>query len=102
MTRVTVLYPRTPGTAFDHEYFTKKHLPLVRAKIGSDLKALEAVKVEADGMGGDVAFWAIATMDFDSAEVFQSVFGNVGGDLLADIPNYTDSQPQIKIGEIIS
>ena len=35
MIKVAVLYPKAPGTRFDHGYYRDTHLPLVQARLGA-------------------------------------------------------------------
>jgi uncharacterized protein (TIGR02118 family) len=39
-------------------------------------------------------------MVFDSVESFQNAFGPNAEQIMADIPNFTNTQPQIQISEI--
>ena len=101
MIRVTVMYPNTPGARFDHEYFAGKHGDLVRARFGSALVSFETNK----GLGGatpgsPAPFEAAAQLVFNSMDDFQKAFGQHGGEIMGDIPNYTDIKPQVQISEI--
>ena len=44
---------------------------------------------------------AAAHLIFDTVDQFQKSFESVGGELINDIPNYTDVNPEIQISEII-
>src|SRR5215467_11736108 len=35
MIKVSVMYPNSPGARFDHEYYRDKHMPLLKARMGS-------------------------------------------------------------------
>ena len=37
MIKVSVMYPNTPGTHFNHDYYRDKHMPLVKARLGAPL-----------------------------------------------------------------
>lgn len=43
----------------------------------------------------------IARMSFESMEAFQAAFSLHGQTLMADIPNFTDIQPVIQIGQAL-
>ena len=45
-------------------------------------------------------FIAIGHLIFDSVDSFQNSFGPHAEKIMADIPNYTNTQPQIQISEI--
>jgi uncharacterized protein (TIGR02118 family) len=48
------------------------------------------------------AFVAMGDLYFDSVEVFQEAFGPHAETIMADVPNYTDTQPNIQVSEIKS
>jgi uncharacterized protein (TIGR02118 family) len=102
MIRVLVLYPQAKGTRFDHDYYEQKHMPFVREK----LEPLGMIRAEVDrgvagGPGQPAPFFAAAHLIFETPEKFQQAFASAGAELMADIPNYTDVEPQIQISEMV-
>jgi uncharacterized protein (TIGR02118 family) len=101
MTKVTVLYPNAEGVNFDHDYYANKHFPMLQEKLGA---ALKGVGAEA-GLAGPIpgtppAFVAIGYMLFESPEAFEAAIGPHLGDILADVPNYTNAQPNLQISRV--
>jgi uncharacterized protein (TIGR02118 family) len=101
MVKVSVLYPNHEGTKFDLEYYINRHIPLVRQLLGS---ALKQVFVE-QGMSGaepgsPAPYIAMGHLLFDSLQDFQMSFGPHAQAIVADIPNYTNSEPTIQISEV--
>lgn len=101
MIKVSVLYPNTPGSRFDVDYYTSVHMPMAVRLLGS---ALKAVSVEI-GVGGAVPgdpapFAAIAGFTCESVEAFTAAFMPVADQLQGDIPKYTDIRPILQISEI--
>ena len=100
---VTVLYPQTNGARFDWAYYTGKHIPLCRQKLGA---ALKGVRVER-GLAGEgspdtpAPFVAVVDLLFDSVEAFQAAFGPAEAEIVADIPKYTDIEPVVQISEVV-
>jgi uncharacterized protein (TIGR02118 family) len=43
---------------------------------------------------------AVGTLTFDSLEAFQMAMGPHMGEIMGDIPNYTDITPVLEISEI--
>jgi hypothetical protein len=43
MIKVTILYPNTPGSRFDHDYYLKVHMPMSIARLGA---AMQSITVE--------------------------------------------------------
>jgi uncharacterized protein (TIGR02118 family) len=100
MIKVSVFYPNSPGAKFDMAYYTSKHMTLVQKRIPT-CKGLAAEKGLAGGTPGSAApYIAIGHLLFDSVEAFQSGFNPHAEEILADIPNYTNTQPVIQISEI--
>ena len=103
MIKVSVLYPHQDDGNFNFDYYEDNHIALVKQK----LEPLGMVRVCIDrGLGGAIPgsppiFVAMAHLQFENVEAFQSAFAHAGQDLMADIPNYTNLQPQIQISEII-
>ena len=99
MIRVSVLYP--PSSKFDWAYYLNKHVPLVREKLGKALKGVTIDQGVAGGAPGTApAYAAMFHMTFDSVDAFQAAFGPQAKTLMGDIPNYTNSQPQVQISEV--
>ena len=103
MIRVTVLYPNNKGSKFDLKYYVEKHMALVKARL--DQHGL--VRIEVDkGIGGadrtPAPFVCIGHLYFNSVQEFQKGLEAHGPELISDVPNYTDIEPQIQISEIVS
>ena len=103
MIRVTVLYPNQPGSTFDHEYFTEKHLPLAKEL----LSPLGLVRIEVDrgisapDPNAPAPFVVIAHDVFNSVDDVHNAFKVVGRQLMGDISNFTNVQPQVQISEMV-
>jgi uncharacterized protein (TIGR02118 family) len=92
--RVTVMYPKTEGATFDHDYYRDSHVPLALRTWG-----LESAEIEKGIDGPNVA--AVAFV-FDSMEALGAALGGEGTAAVnADIPNYTTITPVIQISEIV-
>jgi uncharacterized protein (TIGR02118 family) len=101
MIEVSVLYPNKEGSKFDVEYYCKRHMPMVQEKLGSACKRIAVEYGIAGGTAGSrPAYIAMGHLFFDSVEAFQEAFGPHAAEIMADIPNYTDTQPVIQISEV--
>lgn len=101
MIKVSVLYPNNAGATFDMAYYLNNHMPMVKRKLEP---ALKGVAVE-EGLGGGqpgapAAYIAICHLAFDTVEAFQTVFATHSGEILADIPNYTNTQPTVQVSQV--
>ena len=103
MIRVTILYPNEAGKKFDWDYYTKKHLPLLK----QELTPLGMVRAEADkGISGPdpkapPSFLGVAHLYFKDVDTVHSAFKQTGRKVMGDMANYTDIKPQIVINEIL-
>jgi uncharacterized protein (TIGR02118 family) len=103
MIRLSVLYPATPGSRFDWDYYLTKHMPLVRQL----LSPLGMVSEQVDrGLGGlmpgsAAPYHAVAHFVFNTVQDLQTAMGAAALQLMADVPNYTDVQVVGQISEIL-
>ncbi len=103
MIKVSILYPYHDNVRFDIDYYRDKHMTLAAKYFGSALKGWSIDKGMSGGEPGSMpGFVASGHFLFDSIEAFQKVFAPVAHELVADIPNYTDSTPQILISEVVT
>lgn len=101
MIKVTVMYPNAPDARFDMNYYVTRHLPMVRDKCAPECRSIAAEGGLAGGKPGSQApYIAVGHLTFDSVAAFQKAFGPNATEIAADIPNYTNTQPIIQIGEI--
>ena len=104
MIRVSVIYANETGKKFDHDYYKNKHMRLV----GERLKDAGLIRYEVDmgiaggAPGAPAPFISVGHLYFHSLSDFQKGMGAHGKELLADIPNYTNIQPQIQISRIVA
>jgi uncharacterized protein (TIGR02118 family) len=101
MIRVSVFYPQ--GSSFDHDYYVNKHMKMVAEKVGDVLLRYEVDK----GLGGaapgsPAPFVTIGHLYFNSVPEFMQAFAAHAGEIMADVPNYTDGQAEFQISEIIA
>jgi uncharacterized protein (TIGR02118 family) len=101
MIKVSVMYPNGSGHHFDIDYYTGKHMPMVRQKLGATLKRMEVEQGLAGGQPGTPpTYLAAGHLYCDSVEAFQSAFEPHAAEIMADIPNYTNTQPVLQISEV--
>ena len=102
MIRLNILYPNTPGSRFDLDYYLGTHMPMARRLFGDVLKE---VTLE-HGMAGvepglPPTYIMSCHMRFESIEAFMSAWATIGEQLGGDIPNYTDVAPVIQFSRIV-
>jgi len=101
MASLSVVYPRTPGTSFDYDYYRDKHMPLVGQCWGdAGLTGGEALLGMNTPDGSEAPYFAIGVIHFDTAESLQAALtGEHASNVIADIRNFTDAQPVIQINQ---
>jgi uncharacterized protein (TIGR02118 family) len=101
MIKVTVLYPNASDATFDMKYYVSRHLPMVRDKCAPECRSIAAETGLGGGDAGSQApYIAIGHLTFDSVAAFQKAFGPNAAEILADIPNYTNTKPIIQVSEV--
>ena len=102
MIKVSVMYPQAPGARFDHDYYRDKHMPMVKRLMGDGLRRYSVERGLAGGDPGSPPIYAAAGHLYcDSVQVFQEAFGAHAGEILGDIPNYTDIKPVLQVSEVV-
>lgn len=101
MVKVSVFYPYAEGARFDMRYYCDRHIPMVRARLGSACKGA-AVERGLAGESPDSrpSFAAMGNLYFDSVEDFQASFGPHAEEFTRGVPNYTDIEPFIQVSEV--
>lgn len=102
MIKVSVMYPNTPGARFDHDYYRDVHMPLVKARMGDFCRSYTVDRgLAGDGPGTPPTYVGMCHIYCDSVADFEAGFGPHAGEILADIPNYTDLTPVLQISEVV-
>jgi uncharacterized protein (TIGR02118 family) len=101
MIQVSVLYPNKPTAHFDFDYYYKQHMDIVRECLGKACKAI-AVNQGLTGLvpGEAAPFIVMGHLYFDSVEAFQRSFTPHAERIMADIANFTDSEPLLQISAV--
>ena len=97
MIRVSVLYPAEKDATFDMAYYKDSHMPLVRERLGSALLKEEIWTGLGAPGNAPASFQVVLHMYFDDPDAFGASFGPHAGEIMADIPNYTNVQPVVQL-----
>lgn len=94
MIRVSVLYPSSEGSTFDHDYYRNTHVPMVS-------RAWGASRVEIDkGVNGPNV--AAVHVFLDSMEAFGAAMASPAtAEVMADVANYTNITPVLQVSEVV-
>jgi uncharacterized protein (TIGR02118 family) len=101
MIKVSVFYPNGPDAKFDMAYYVSRHMKMVQRVVGPALKGVAVEQGMSGGEPGSRALYiAMGHLLFESVADFQSTFGAHAAEIVADVPNYTNTQPVIQISEV--
>jgi uncharacterized protein (TIGR02118 family) len=104
MIKISILYPNHKGRRFDVNYYLETHMPMAAKLIGAR-PGFRGVTVER-GIGGatpesDAPFVVMTHLLFDSVEDFLAAFTPHAEALYNDLPNYSDTAPEIQVSEVV-
>ena len=94
MLSVTILYPRTDDSTFDMDYYTSSHMPMLAESLGDACQGWGAASI-AEGKYAAIG-WATVT----DRESFNAGMAAHGAKIMKDVPNYTNVQPELLVGEV--
>ncbi|MCX6598549.1 MAG: EthD family reductase [Acidobacteria bacterium] len=99
MIRVTVLY--STSSRFDWDYYLSTHTPLVE-RLGKPLGMISlTVDRCVSSLGGAPSpYVCIAQLLFQDEAALGALLGQHGGEILADIPNYTDAATSMVVSAV--
>ncbi len=99
---ITVLYPNIEGATFDLDYYMTKHMPLVAERFASHgFKGWRVARFIGTPQGGKPMYSVVATLEFDHAEQFKAALAAEGSVVLGDVPNFSNTEPVIMIGDVV-
>ncbi|SHH97834.1 EthD family reductase [Marivita hallyeonensis] len=95
-----VIYPITGETNFDYDYYTSTHMDLVNTHMGPHIATTLVTRGLAGGPDAPRQSYAVATFTFSDKDALDAAL-RAAGPVIADIPKFTNTQPQMLIGEVI-
>ena len=94
MIRLSVLYPKTEGASFDHDYYRDSHVPLA-------VKTWGIERFEID-RGLDGPYEAAVHFFFESVEAMGAAMATEGTAVVrADIASYKTIIPERQLSEVV-
>lgn len=100
MIRVAVMYKNVADSTFDMTYYRERHMPFVRDRYAPHgLVRLEMDEAVSKSGKQAAPYIAIAYMTFESLDQFIAAFKAAGSEVMADIKNFTATEPTIQISK---
>ncbi|WP_313084009.1 EthD family reductase [Pulveribacter sp.] len=101
MIKVTVLYRWREGARFDHDYYHGAHMRIARQALGPlGLARLESDRALYPGQPRSGQVVALTSAYFPTLEQAQAAARQSAPVLMADIPNYTDIEPESYLAQV--
>lgn len=103
MVRLSVLYPATPGSTFDWNYYLGPHLVVARQLLG----ARGLIRIEVDrGIGAfppgtPSHFHAIGHLYFGSMQELDTALAASASDLIVDQRKYYSGESLVQVSEVV-
>ena len=96
---VSVIYPKTETSKFDHGYYMGKHVPLV-GRLWGPLGLRNTTVLRGTGsLGGAPAYELICLLDFTSQEAFNQAAAAHADEVMGDIRHFTNVEPSVQFNE---
>ncbi len=104
MIKVSVLYPNEQDKKFDFDYFVNTHVPMVHRLLEpvGMIKAEFEKGVSDSDPNAPPGFIAVGNLYFNAVDEVHDGFKTHGREIMGDIKNYTDIQPQVQISELLT
>ena len=96
---VTVIYPKTEKSHFDHDYYMHKHLPLVNRTYGTHGMQNITVLRGTSSLGGGPIYELIALLKFADMDSFLKAAGAHADEVMSDVPHFTDIKPIVQFND---
>ena len=99
---ITVLYPAKDNEGFDHEFYRKRHAPLIKDILGAALHKVEVRKgVEGGGPGQPPTYTAVISIWIADWDAYEKAMATRTQELLDEVPLFTKQMPTIQIDEVL-
>lgn len=94
MISVQILYPKSDDATFNMDYYCQTHMPMLADALG-DACLQWGASTPAGGDWVGVG-WALVS----SQEAFDAAMAEHGAAIMGDVPNYTNTAPQLIVGQV--
>ena len=99
--KIAIMYTDGDGKTFDMDYYAHKHMPMVAAFLGNNLKFYEVDKGISGRTPNDKApYVAICYFYVSDVAEYSKAIAQNRDVIMNDIKNYTNIQPVVQISEI--
>ena len=98
---ITVLYPAKDNEGFDHEFYKKRHAPLIKDILGPALHKIEVRKGSSgQGDGTPPIYIAVISIWIADWDAYEKAMVGRTQELIDEVPLFTKQMPQMQIDEV--
>ena len=102
MIKMSVYYPASGGSRFDHDDYRTRHMPLIKERLGEACLRYEIEKGLAGRAPGSAPeFVAACHIYAPTLAIFQQSYSPHRAEIVADGPNYTDIAPIVQFSDVV-
>ncbi len=103
MVRLSIMYPATPGSSFDWNYYLGTHRPLAQKLLSPrGLLRMEIDRgVGAFPPGTPTHFHAIGHLFFRTMDEMQSALADTAAQFIADQRKYFSGESLVQVSEVV-
>ncbi len=99
---VSVIYPKSSTSHFDHDYYVHTHLPLVQRTYGTNGMVSATIMRGTSSLGGAPVYELIALLEFADMNAFLKAAGAHSDEVMGDVPKFTDIQPIVQFNDSVA
>lgn len=102
MFTVIVQYPHKAGSRFDMDYYLNTHMALARRLWGPmGLRGMQVLHATGTADRSPPPYQVVTLLTFASADAFKAAGKAHGGEIMADIANFTDVRAEMVMAEAV-
>jgi uncharacterized protein (TIGR02118 family) len=99
---VSVVYPKSANSHFDHTYYLQKHMPLVQRTYGAHGMTGAQIMRGTSSLGGAPVYELIALLEFPDMDTFLKAAGAHSDEVMQDVPHFTDIKPIVQFNDSVA
>ena len=99
---VSVIYPKSESSTFDHDYYLTKHVPLVQRLWGAHGLVSAKVLRGTGSLGGAPVYELICLLEFPSDEEWLKAAGAHADEIMEDVPHFTNIRPIVQFNAVVA
>ena len=97
---VTVFYPSKDNEAFDHEFYRRRHVPLIEEILGNSLQRIEVRRGTPNPDGTPPLYTAVISIWIADWEGYQKAMALRAKELIDEVPLFTKVMPTFQTDEV--